>query len=50
MRRFAETVTERGEDSGQINARPWVLMSLPSTGFTPVALQCSIPGLTIPVK
>lgn len=46
-RRLAETVT--GSDGSTRNVGPWVLMSLPGAGFTPVALQSAGQGLIISV-
>jgi hypothetical protein len=46
-RRLAETVT--GSDGSTRNVNPWILMSLPGAGFTPVALQTAGQGLIISV-
>jgi hypothetical protein len=46
-RRLAETVT--GSDGSTRNVGPWVLMSLPGAGFTPVALQTPTQGLIVSV-
>jgi len=46
-RRIAETVT--GSDGSTRNVSPWILMSLPGAGFTPVALQTAGQGLILSV-
>lgn len=47
IRRLAETVT--GSDGATRNVSPWVLLSLPGAGFTPVALQTAGQGLILSV-
>ena len=47
IRRLAETVT--GSDGSTRNIAPWILMSLPGAGFTPVALQSAAQSLIISV-
>ena len=46
-RRLAETV--QGSDGSTRNVSPWILLSLPGAGFTPVALQTAAQGLVISV-